>query len=341
MFKALLNPSSATKFNYRETLYHMKTHSTAISIIKAKKLSSGFGIVSPGGPLSKERTELGYQTISSLGFSFSSPLEPFSYYADYTHEFTNGSAKERINSIKESLADSSNEVLLASRGVTGSLEIISEFPFELLKTHRKLLIGQSDITSFLVQTPFRSGLPSIHGPTLGAEFADYNTNVEAKESVDLLIQMITNPDFTYSVPGENLKKGSPSEGRLLAGNLTTLAGLLGTPFDVNYSDCILVIEDVGEAPYRIKRMLFQLYLAGKFSKLAGLCFGRFAKCESRNGPDTASVISTFAKNQLAHVSYPVLAEIPVGHWGKSVPIPIGCKALIKDGLLCILENPVT
>jgi muramoyltetrapeptide carboxypeptidase len=318
----------------------MTKHSSAISVCKAKKLSKGFGIISPGGPLSEERTRLGYQTISALGFTFSSPLEPFAYYADYTHEFTNGSAEERILSIKNALSDTSNEVLLASRGVTGSLEIISDFPFELLAAQKKLIIGQSDITSFLVQTPFRSGLPSIHGPTLGAEFADYHSSEDAKESVDLLIEMISNPDFSYSIPGETLKKGTPSEGRLLAGNLTTLVSLLGTPFDIDYTNCILILEEVGEAPYRIKRMLFQLYLAGKLGSLAGLCFGRFAKCASQNGPDTESVISTFVTMHLSDKHYPVLREIPVGHWGKSVPIPIGCNALIKDDLLCILESPV-
>ncbi len=316
----------------------MTTLQAAIS--KARKLSKTFGIVTPGGPLSKERTELGYQNIRSLGYTLQAPLEPYAYYADYTYEFTNGSRKERLTSIEQAINNPEVDVLLAARGVTGSLEIISDFPFKVLGTQKKLLIGQSDVSSFLIQTPFRSGIPSIHGPTLGAEFADYTNSGDAKDSIDTLIKLISDPDFRLDIPGRSVKKGHSLQGRLLAGNLTTLVSLLGTPYDVDYSNCILLLEEVGEAPYKIKRMLFQLLLAGKLDALSGLCFGRFAKCESPNGPDVDSVMDKFISDTLSPFPYPVLKELPVGHWGKSLPIPIGCMALIKDDLLCILESPI-
>lgn len=310
------------------------------SIIKAKKLTSAFSIITPGGPLAKDRTELGYENIKKLGYSYRNTLEPYRYYANYTHGFTNGSKEERLKAIQDAIQDSSTQSILAARGVTGSLEIIANFPFDLLGKHKKILIGQSDITSFLVQTPSRSGIPSIHGPTLGDGFANFETSAEERESVETLISLLSDPAFTFEMKGTCLREGKAQEGKLLAGNLTTLLGLLGTPFDVDYRNTILILEEVGESPYRIKRMLMQLLLAGKFDSLSGLCFGRFAKCQGSNGPTTEAIIQDFVHEELLHTSYPVLRDIPVGHWGKSMPIPIGCTALINNDLLDIVENPV-
>lgn len=307
---------------------------------KARKLNSSIGIMTPGGPLSKDRTDTAYSTIKSLNYSYFAPIEPYKYYADYTNEFTNGSSIERLQAINYLIDSKDSDVLLAARGVTGSLEIISNFPFDKLALGRKLLIGQSDCTSLLVQTPFRSKIPSIHGPTLGAEFADYFTSEDAKESVDTLISLISDPEFRLNLKGSILKNGHSKEGMLIAGNLSTLIHLLGTKFDIDYSNCILVLEDVGEPPYKIKRMLNHLLLCGKFDKLRGLCFGRFSKCISKHGPDVASVISRFIKENLARFDFPVLLDLPIGHWGKNMPLPIGCNALIKNDLLCILESPI-
>jgi muramoyltetrapeptide carboxypeptidase len=311
-----------------------------LKINPAKKLKNGIGIISTGGPLSKERTEKAYSTLRSLDISFKAPYEPYKYYADYSHGFTNGSASERLVAITQALEDPSLDVLLAARGVTGSLDIISEFPFDSIRKERKLLIGQSDVTSLLVQTPFRSGVASIHGPTLGAEFADYHDSHDAKKSIDTLIKLISDPDFSYSIKGTSMHSSKGKEGRLIAGNLTMLVSLMGTPWDIDYHDRILVLEEVGEAPYRVQRLLTQLLLGGKFDSLSGLCFGRFSRCNASAGPDVLTVIDQFIDSKLGKKGFPILKNMPVGHWGESLPIPIGCRALINDEVLYILESPI-
>jgi muramoyltetrapeptide carboxypeptidase len=311
-----------------------------LKINQARKLTKGIGIISTGGPLSKERTDKAYSTLKSLQIPFRAPYEPYKYYADYSHGFTNGSSIERLSAINQALEDPSLDMLLAARGVTGSLDILPEFPFDSMRKERKLLIGQSDVTSLLVQTPFRSGIPSIHGPTLGAEFADYYDSDDAKKSIDTLIKLISDPHFTYSIKGTSAISIKGKEGRLIAGNLTMLTSLMGTPWDIDYSESILILEEVGEAPYRVQRLLTQLLLGGKLDSLSGLCFGRFAKCNASAGPDVLTIIDQFIDLKLKHKGFPILKNIPVGHWGKSLPIPIGCRALINDEVLCIVESPI-
>jgi len=306
----------------------------------AKTLQRGIGVVSTGAPLPKDRSIKGQSNIESLGYSYLAPLEPYKYYGDYTHGFSNGSADERLESINAVLDNPACDVLLAARGATGSLDIISDFPFKKLGSERKLLIGQSDVTALLVQIPTRSNLFAIHGPTLGAEFADYHEKDYAKESVDTLIKLISDPTFKYSLSGTQIKVSEPKTGTLLAGNLTMFISLLGTPFEPDFSNAILVLEEVGEAPYRVERALTQLFLAGKFDSLSGLCFGRFSKCESSHGPSIEEVMMKFIANRLSSSTYPILSNLQVGHWGASMPIPIGCKAKIHEGVLHVLESPV-
>ncbi|HMP48486.1 MAG TPA: LD-carboxypeptidase [Oligoflexia bacterium] len=310
------------------------------SFSPARRLSSGIGVVVTGGPLSPERTEMGFKAIKSLGYTYSSPLSPSQYYGDYSHGFANGSVRERLKAALDILGDDKFDVLLASRGASGAYEIVPGFPYESFRNEKKLLIGQSDVTCLLVQMPGRAGIPAIHGSTLGAEFADYEKSIEARESVDTLVKLISDPSYRYELSGRQIKNGTSSEGYIIAGNLSMLVSLMGTPWDVCYGGSILVLEEVGEAPFRVQRMLMQMLYGGKLGDLKGLCFGRFSRCESKAGPTVNDVIKGFVGENLQKFDYPILTDLPVGHWGKSLPLPVGCMAVVRDENLQVLESPI-
>lgn len=312
-----------------------------MSICSAKKLNKNFGVISIGGPVPPDREILALNNLKTIGYEVYQPYSCSKYYADYTHDFSNGSAEERLKGMEAVISSSDIDCVLAARGATGSFDIISKIPFEDWGKSKKIFIGNSDVTSILVQMPERAKLASIHGATFGSSFADYNLNQEAKESVDALLNMLTDSNFRMEYQAQKKYDNHISqEGVLLAGNLTMLVSLLGTPFDVSYENKILVLEEVGEAPYRVKRLLDQLYLAGKFNSLKGLCFGRFAKCESPNGPSINDVIEKFINYKIQKRTYPVLSGIEVGHWGKNLPVPIGCKAIIDNLVLKQLSSPI-
>ena len=155
--------------------------------------------------------------------------------------------------------------------------------------------------------------------------------------MDSLIEMRRSPNCEFSASCDPIITGE-SEGWLLPGNLTMLQTLLGTPWDIDYDGAILVIEEVGEAPYRVHRALTQLYLAGKLRKLGGVVFGRFSKCEAEHGPKIEEVLADCAEQYFGHV--PVFMNLSFGHNGTNIPIPIGCRAKMHHGVLTLVESPV-
>ena len=145
------------------------------------------------------------------------------------------------------------------------------------------------------------------------------------------------PKYKCEVLRQGSLKGEDAEGRILATNLTVLCSMLGTSFDFDFKDLILVLEDVGEAPYKVHRMLTQLEQAGKFESIKGLVFGRFAKCESKNGPSIEDVFTMFIKDKY---NFSVLKALEFGHWGRNVPLALNSKAKISSEDLIILESAI-
>ena len=141
-----------------------------------------------------------------------------------------------------------------------------------------------------------------------------------------------------SILRDGVVEGVP--GPLLCGNLSMLLSLLGTPWDIDYDGKILVLEDVAEAPYRVKRMLLQLKLAGKLDKLSGLAFGSFKNCEAKAGPTLEEVLFQVLDEFLPKSNFPVIAQLPVGHEEHNMPLVLGAKSKIESGKLYQLEKAV-
>jgi len=114
------------------------------------------------------------------------------------------------------------------------------------------------------------------------------------------------------------------------GNLSMFCALLGTPWDVSFDGAVLVLEEVGESPYRVHRNLLQLALAGKFSNLSGLALGRFAKCTASQGPTLSDVVQLGLRTYLRDLSFLVVMGLSVGHWGENHALPLGARAVIED-----------
>ncbi len=307
---------------------------------KGITFNKGFGIVVTSSPLSEERTKLGLETIKGLNLDYQLSMSPFKYYANYKYGFANGSKEERLESISSALANTDVQCLLASRGGSGALDILDSLPIDRISQARKILIGQSDLTAVLLQFVGKAKVPAIFGPTLGGDFASFNESDDSRESVLELLEVISNPLHRVKMSGDYVSSKESAEGELIGGNLSMLSSLLGTPYDVSYENKILFVEEVGESPHKIDRMLSQLILSGKLTKVKGICFGRFARCESKEGPNVEDVIKAFSRKLEQSNACPILKNLPFGHWGKSTPIPMGVNAEIKESKLTTLESPI-
>lgn len=302
--------------------------------------SDTIGVFATSSALAPARLTLGLEALKNAGYAVELPLDPSVYYGKSDHGFACESPERRAQAFNQLVSSDRSRVLLAARGAYGTLDVLPLIDFEALGRSGKAVIGCSDVTALLLQVVARSGLPAIHGATLGSSFADFESDQAANESVMMLLRLLTDPEYRIVERGVAIRGGC-SRGKLLGGNLTMLLTLLGTAWDVDYSGAILFVEDVGEAPYRIHRAFTQLKLAGKLENLAGLIFGRFAKCESTNGPSMDEVFSLIVRDLLPRGSvYPVVKGLEFGHWGKNVPLPLGCLAEINGDTLTLLESPI-
>jgi muramoyltetrapeptide carboxypeptidase len=208
------------------------------------------------------------------------------------------------------------------RGGWGSARLL-ERP---LAAEEHWLLGFSDVTSLLWARQ-AAGLPGgIHGPmvtTLGAEPEWSQERLRALLFGEALLPL----QGTVWNPGQ-------AEGPCLAGNLTVATHLLGTPHLPDLSGAILLFEDIGEAPYRIDRMLSHWRLSGALQQIAGLGFGSFSDCEGdeddARDPQHSFGLQAVLQERCGDLGIPVIADLPFGHRCGNAAIPIGRRARL-DG----------
>jgi muramoyltetrapeptide carboxypeptidase LdcA involved in peptidoglycan recycling len=132
-------------------------------------------------------------------------------------------------------------------------------------------------------------------------------------------------------------------GRLIGGNLSVMHAMMGTPFEIQTDGKLLFIEDVGEAPYRVDRMLQTLRSAGKFDHVAGVILGQFTAREEEAGWDDDETIDEVLRDFFGKLKVPVLTHFPIGHVRFNATLPVGAMAELDADAqtVRILENPVT
>ena len=295
-------------------------------------------MVALGSPLSPEREALGLSELKQLGYEVSMPLASSKYYGDYSHGFANGSIAERVAALRQLVEDSEVKAILSARGGYGVMELMTALDAEWFRTSNTPLIGLSDITILLGQGTNGFCSPMIHGPSLGDAFADASSDVAARTSVESLTELFEKRPYEYQAGLRELRSGQEVSGQLMAGNLSMFCALLGTPWEISFDGAVVVLEEVGEAPYKIHRNLLQLTLAGKFSNVAAVVFGRFSKCKAAHGPGVDEVLSLALQSFWKEYSFPVACGLPMGHWGENHALPIGVKAVLGNSMLSISDS---
>ncbi len=270
------------------------------------------GIVAPASPFEQTDFYAGIGILENMGFRVSFPEGIFSRSG-----YLAGSDVDRAAQVNAAFADSAVQAIVCARGGYGSMRILPYLDYEAIRRHPKLLMGFSDITALLCALYQRSGLVSCHGPVV-------NTLKNAgSKTLESVFNMLT----LNELPAIQLEKGivlSPGKasGPVICGNLTTLCHLVGTPFQPKLNGHILILEDTGEKPYRIDRMLTQMKLAGVFDGLCGLGIGSFENCGEAD--ELFEIIA-----RIFHpVQIPILAGFDIGHGSDNIAVPFGLEAVL-------------
>lgn len=282
-------------------------------------------IIAPAGQIyDRQRFERGVAILAEMGFEPRFPREMWpgtGYLAD--------SDRNRAREFHEMLADSEVKAVIAARGGYGSLRTLEHLDLKLFRQNPKFFVGFSDITLLLNHVLQQAGILSFHGPVV-TSLCDAST-----EALDRFYSCLTGNWRRSIAPRklEILRGESQAEGCLVGGNLSSLMTFLGTPYDFDWQNCIVLLEDVNEPLYRIDRMLTQLALAGKLRQAAGIILGDF----TLNDQDLLEKMryTEYVWNRVLELtndsSIPVWGNFPSGHCSENLTLPIGARAVMNSG----------
>lgn len=208
--------------------------------------------------------------------------------------------------------------IFCGRGGYGGARLLEQWQWP--PTPAKWLVGFSDVTALLWGLATQ-GIASIHGPliTTLAQEPDWSQ----QRLFDCLAGRSIPP-----LSGQGWGSGI-AEGILLPGNLTVATHLLGTPLCPTLQRVILALEDVGEAPYRLDRMLTQWRLSGLLQQVNGIALGQFSHCQSPAGVPSLTAEAVL-RDRLGDLGIPIVANLPFGHDGPNAALPVGVPAQL-DG----------
>lgn len=248
------------------------------------------------------------------------------------------SKSERLLDLFDALEDPEYKAIMCTRGGYGCCQLIANFSYGMISRNPKWLIGFSDVSALLAMF-YRSDIASIHAP-MAKHIATMPDNDPCTQA---LFNMLENGGrFSYTVAPHKYNKPGVAQGILRGGNLAVLSGLAGTPEDIldhqgENNDVILFFEDVGEAIYKVNRMLWRMMLNGTFYMVKGLIFGQFTEYNPDANFDTMEdMINDFIERNFPICDFPVVFNFPVGHTDINLPLTEGATVELE-----VKEDSVT
>jgi muramoyltetrapeptide carboxypeptidase len=259
-----------------------------------------------------------------------------------------GTDRERAEDINAIYADPEVRAVFAVHGGWGSARLLPFLDWDRIRRNPKLLVGSSDVTALHLAFARRAGFATIHGPNAGNGWNDITLSSFRSLAFAAEAPLFRNPDATALDPitQERWKtttiRPGKAIGKLIGGNLSVLAALAGTPWLPSFDGAILFLEEVGEAEYRIDRMITQLVLSGMLAKVAGIVFGQCTRCGSGSPDYSGFTVPQILEQHLAPLGVPVFRGANIGHVANQLCLPVGARAEIdaEAGTIRILEPVV-
>lgn len=317
-------------------------------LVKPARLNRGdtVGLITPASAAFEPATiREGIETIQSLGFKVKTGKHITAKWG-----YLAGSDEDRVADLHRMFEDDEVRAIIALRGGYGSMRLLNLIDYDLIRKHPKIFIGYSDITALNLGLFHKTGLITFHGPVAISSFSQYTQ--------EYFMKIITSPTpvgiIKHPQPGNPLRPTAhlrvitqgKATGRLIGGNLTIFTALLGTPFEVNMKDAILFLEETGEEPYDVDRMLTQLLLSGKLDQLAGIVFDKCENCKPGDyKPAFYNTLSLeeILEDRLGKLGCPVLFGLSLGHQADKPTMPIGIQATLDADRQALIfeESAVT
>jgi muramoyltetrapeptide carboxypeptidase len=316
-------------------------------LIRPKRLVEGdtVGLISPATPVSDpDLLQKAERTIRHFGWKVK-----WGRSVGRKAGYFGSSVEDRLADLHAMFEDPEVDAVFAIRGGYGASHLLDGIDYELIRRHPKVFVGYSDITALHLAIHQQTGLVTFHAPVPLSPLTGYSQKSfrQAITEVRPLGRQTNPPESNLLRPLHPTRVVQPGRatGPLVGGNLTLVSTLMGTPYEIETRDAILFLEDVGEEPYRIDRMLTQLRLAGKLEQAAGIVFGECVDCgPSEFRPFVAAGFSLgeVIDAMLGPLQIPVLFGLTIGHTADQMTLPMGLRTTLdtETASIEILESAV-
>ena len=297
------------------------------------------GIISPASPQRDEsRLERGVRYLEGLGYSVKLGAHVHARHGNYLA----GTDTQRAADIHAMFSDPQVNAIFCARGGYGCTRILPLLNFELIKRHPKIFVGFSDITALNLAFWKQCRLVSFSGAMPSVEMADTFDPLSEEQFWQILTWKKPCGRLRQHAPMETLRAGEAT-GRLLGGNLSVLASMLGTAHMPSLRSTITVLEDVGEVTYRIDRMLTHLAQSTHRARPAGLAYGLWSQPKTPPGGTPDRPVHEMLAERSDLTKGPTLSGLMYGHEPTKLTLPFGLHAKltsVKGGSLSLLEAAV-
>ena len=305
----------------------LKTH---LTVQNPPRLRPGgrIGVVAPAGRVDRDEIESGIAAIRAEGFEVELGVNLFEGKG-----YLAGDPQSRARDLVDFFQRSDIEAIFCARGGFGSIQLLP-YLSATLRASAKIFVGYSDITILLNWLRQFHGMVTFHAPMVAMDLA----RGLSSQSRSHFWPLLSGEMLSWKVNLSEVIRPGYAEAEMMGGCLSLLVTTLGTPYEIDTAEKLLFLEDVGEKPYRIERMLTQLLMAGKLDHPAGVLFGDFTHC-AETGPRGIKEIIT---ELFCDASYPVVMGMRAGHGDENLALPFGARMALdgNSAALELLESPV-
>lgn len=305
-------------------------------MIKPERLCIGdtVGLISPAGPVKEELLYKGIHTLEDMGLGVR-----LGKHVGDKKCYLAGSDEDRVEDLNKMFSDPEVKGIFCVRGGYGSTRILHMIDYDLIMENPKIFVGYSDITALHLAIERSTGLVTFHGP-MAAEMTEDFPLYNKRYLQEILFDACSSKEIK-NPPGESAIESlflGNVQGSIKGGNLSLLCSTIGTEYEIDTKGCIFFVEEIGEPPHKIDRMLNHLKMAGKFKDAAAIVFGQWTNCRDDRHPKYS--VYSIMKEIAGEEKKPCLANLMIGHGKYNITIPLGCKAVIEGSRIYIEESGV-
>ncbi len=281
------------------------------------KTGARIAVIAPAGRFNADRLATGVSAVTGWGFTM---VEGANLHQ--AHRYNAGTEAERSTDLNWALTAPDIDAVWFARGGYGTARLLQSVPWDRLDD--RPVLGFSDATALLSAFVARGVGQGIHAPVLHSlvDLAD-------ARSREGLRRLLTKGETTALAGWQLSGPEQTVRGPVVGGNLCVLTSLIGTPWMLQGRDRIVMLEDVGEAPYRVDRMLGQLVDSGCLDGVLGIALGQFVGCEAPANVDWG--LHDVIRDRLAPLGVPIVAGLPVGHGADNHAWVVGAEGVMGNG----------